>query len=534
VLRGTHSAEHVVCMEKLGRCGYAVAMKGSVRVPALIGLTILVSSASVAAAQPDQLIGVEVHSFAELEHLHEMGLDVLTERARPGWVDVRVPGHTRALVSASGLETEVIVDDLSSIPRPTPDDTAPFFDDFREFTAIEGHLAQLAVDHPDQVETFEIGRSVEDRPITAVRVGSAPEDAPTLLVTSGQHAREWVAVSSGVCIADSLATRASEPELGALLEEVRFVVVPVVNPDGYVYSWEQDRFWRKNRRDGFGVDLNRNYGIGFGGPGSSADPSRGNYRGSAAFSEPESAAIRDLAEEIEDVRAHLDVHSFGQLVLRPWGHVDTEPPAQDVLLPLSETIAASMSQSLGEAYVPLSGTDLYPAAGNAQDWAYGALGAMSFTLELRPSEVEQIELGFVLHPDLIDDVCLESMAAVLELAAWTAASEPGQPGTTGESPDPAGTTTDDGTGTTGASVPDTSTGSTSAGSDPTLGESTTRMLSGDGPGSSSDDSSAAVSNAADQGCACGATRLPDRIGGFFALLLAAGRRRRRSSARGSG
>jgi carboxypeptidase T len=477
---------------------------------------------TLARAQPDQLLRIEIHSFAELEQLHELGLDVLTERPGPGWVDVRVPGERRSIVAASAMNTEVIVDDLSLPQRsPSAAQTDAFFDDFREYPDIEAHLQTLATDLPDRVETFEIGRSIEDRPLWAVRITHAPDDAPTLLVTAGLHAREWIAVSSGVCIADSLATRAAEPEFAALLDEVAFVVVPVVNPDGYVYTWQgqEERFWRKNRRDGIGVDLNRNFSTGFGGPGSTGNPARQNYRGEAAFSEPEAAAIRDLAQDIGDVRAHLDVHSFGQLVLRPWGHVTEDPPAIDVLLPLSETLATAMTNFDGVQYIPESGTDLYPAAGNSQDWAYGELGAMSFTLELRPSEVEQFNLGFVLPPEQIEDICLESMQAVLELATWTAASEPGVPGDTGDLPEPMGTSTGEAsTGPTGP--PDPETTSTTTGTVPPMG--TTGVATTTDEPDEADDG-----DGTDDGCGC--TAAPSRVGQAvpWLLVLLGARRRRR-------
>ena len=52
--------------------------------------------------------------------------------------------------------------------------------------------------------------------------------------------------------------------LTALLEHFEFVIVPSVNVDGYVYTWEHDRMWRKTRSNrktcagaASGVDPNR-------------------------------------------------------------------------------------------------------------------------------------------------------------------------------------------------------------------------------------------------------------------------------------
>ena len=100
-------------------------------------------------------------------------------------------------------------------------------------------------------------------------------------------------------------------------------LVPVLNPDGYEYSRTKDRYWRKNRRknsgpkcdegilnyghpdyangvmvDSYGVDLNRNFGKGFGEGEASTDPCSIFYTGPEAFSEPESAALRDYVQEL--------------------------------------------------------------------------------------------------------------------------------------------------------------------------------------------------------------------------------------------
>ena len=75
-------------------------------------------------------------------------------------------------------------------------------------------------------------------------------------------------------------------------------MVPCANPDGYEYSRNHFAFWRKNRRrneDGsFGVDLNRNFSVGFT---PNKDTTSNVYSGPSAFSEPETAALRDFVLE---------------------------------------------------------------------------------------------------------------------------------------------------------------------------------------------------------------------------------------------
>jgi len=51
--------------------------------------------------------------------------------------------------------------------------------------------------------------------------------------------------------------------------QFNWFIIPILNPDGYVYTWTDDRAWRKNLFQGenplcTGVDLNRNSDVGFG------------------------------------------------------------------------------------------------------------------------------------------------------------------------------------------------------------------------------------------------------------------------------
>ncbi len=132
------------------------------------------------------------------------------------------------------------------------------------------------------------------------------------------------------------------PEGELLLRHFDFSIMPVANPDGYSYTWTEDRFWQKNRNpnvasrnrnnryrrylnseqedDCYGVDLNRNFPVGFGGVATSGEPCSNIYRGSAPFSEPESRAIKGAIEERGGggaFVAFLTLHSYGQYIFVP-------------------------------------------------------------------------------------------------------------------------------------------------------------------------------------------------------------------------
>jgi carboxypeptidase T len=304
---------------------------------------------------------------------------------------------------------------------------SPFFDDFRSLEEYEATWAELADALPEIMSREQIGVTYEGRKIWVYEISTAPVDAPAVFLNFGQHAREWITPMAATYFLSRLVQDyPSDESLQTLLSQVRIYLVPLVNPDGYEYSWTDDRFWRKNRRPEFGVDLNRNWSEAWGEePGSSSDPEHGNYRGTGPFSEPETAAMRAFIASRPQIVAHADIHSYSQLVLYPLSYLSWEVPSlQGKAKAWAEGQAAVMSELNGVEYTPLRGSELYPATGVAMDWSFGELDLMSFTYELRPGTDVDFPDGFVLPPEEIVPTCEEARVGILELLQYAADGGP--------------------------------------------------------------------------------------------------------------
>lgn len=143
-------------------------------------------------------------------------------------------------------------------------DNEPNFELYWSFEEMEAFSIQLAQQYPNLVKRDIIGKSIEGRDIFGLRVSSGLEfgKKPIIFIDSGIHAREWVGHQSTLYLLHQLVT--NETVTRELVDKVDWVIVPNANPDGYVYSFTEDRLWRKNRRvvneTCTGVDLNRNFG----------------------------------------------------------------------------------------------------------------------------------------------------------------------------------------------------------------------------------------------------------------------------------
>jgi carboxypeptidase T len=286
--------------------------------------------------------------------------------------------------------------------------------------SLEADLRRLAEDNPEIVELHEIGRSVENRPLWALRIGERRGSADKVAVLGCHHAREWMSVEVPYRLAEHLVDNASTEPIRSWLLRGEVWVAPMVNPDGHEHTRTQNRLWRKNRRrnpDGsIGVDPNRNYGYMWGVLNvntSSHVPSDDTYVGPRAFSEPETRAVRNLVAR-ELFGGVLTYHSYSQLILHPWGY--TSSPVEDETdLGTMRGLAQDMQRLIrgvhGRTYVAQQASELYPTAGDTTDWVYGEYDVPSFTVELRPATA--LEGGFILPADQIEPCWEENRPAAL-------------------------------------------------------------------------------------------------------------------------
>ncbi|XP_034037853.1 carboxypeptidase O-like [Thalassophryne amazonica] len=84
----------------------------------------------------------------------------------------------------------------------------------------------------------------------------------------GIHAREWIAPAfCQYLVRQILQTNKTDPNMHEMMKNMDFYITPVLNIDGYMFSWENEtnRLWRKSRSPGpagcdcYGTDLNCNF-----------------------------------------------------------------------------------------------------------------------------------------------------------------------------------------------------------------------------------------------------------------------------------
>lgn len=339
-------------------------------------------------------------------------------------LDVEVSPAEAAQLDGWGFKYEVVVDNLGPLVANNYEQGAAtaFFDDYRTLDQINAQVDSYASTFPDLVTVQTIGNSLEGRAIRVMRLTSqgGPPNKPMIFYHGGQHAREWVNVPVPMYLADWLLNNYGINEQATrLLDNAEWAIVPVMNPDGYVYTWTNDRMWRKNRRGGYGVDLNRNWGYQWGGEGSSGNQGSETYRGPSPFSEPETQVMRDFVLNNARIRAYMDYHSYSQLVMYPWGYTSQACPDDAEFDELTATMSDLIRGVHGRNYVhgPIY-TTIYPASGVSVDWVYGAnLGQrkiLALTVELRDTG----QYGFLLPREQILPTCEENLPAALFHGEW--------------------------------------------------------------------------------------------------------------------
>ncbi|KAK3839859.1 MAG: carboxypeptidase A2, pancreatic, isoform CRA_b [Linnemannia gamsii] len=317
-----------------------------------------------------------------------------------------------------------------------------FWLQYHDFATLNNFTETMVQQYPDLVKRVSIGKTFEGREIFGMSIhgfkqkkdkkkkrksknwffGSEEGDHEEAIVLhAAQHAREWIGPAVVTYIAKELILGyRKNKKITRLLDQFEFIIVPVLNADGYAYTWEHNRMWRKNRQPTSipfcpGIDPNRNWGHMFGGDGSSSNPCNEGYHGPEAFAALESKMMSDFILDRKNVVAYIDFHAYSQLWMSPFGGDCSQIPKDDEdLMEGGMGAAKALHDVHGKKFSVGSICNvIYQASGGSIDWTY-AVGKVkySYGVELRDTG----RYGFMLPEAEILPSSEETMAGVMYLA----------------------------------------------------------------------------------------------------------------------
>ncbi|XP_037380549.1 mast cell carboxypeptidase A [Talpa occidentalis] len=276
--------------------------------------------------------------------------------------------------------------------------------------------------HPKMVTRIKIGTTVEDNPLYVLKIGGKDERKKAIFMDCGIHAREWA--SPAFCqwfVYQATKTYGKNKIMTKLLDQMNFYVLPVFNVDGYIWSWTQDRMWRKNRSKNrnsecIGTDLNRNFNVSWNSFPDTKNPCVPVYPGPAPESEKETKAVTDfIRRNQKSIKAYITFHAYSQMMLLPYGYTSELPAGYNDLVKVAKIGTDILSTRYETHYIygPTAST-IYPSSGSSLDWAYDLGIKYTFAFELR----DKGKFGFLLPESQIKPTCKETMLAVKYIAKY--------------------------------------------------------------------------------------------------------------------
>merc|ERR1712126_92820 len=319
-------------------------------------------------------------------------------------------------LQARGIKFEVMITDLDAliqlekIPAKSSSGGEPIlghsmtWDKYHSLEDMYSYLDYLEETY-DYVSTESIGKTFEGRDMRVASVCKGGcGSKPAVWIDGGIHAREWISPATVIWILKELVE--NNGNHADLLDNLDWYILPCHNPDGYAFSREHNRMWRKTRSDTNslfgckGVDANRNYGFHWNEGGSSNDKCSDMYHGPKGWSEVENRNVRDFITSKKDrLIFYNSLHSYSQMILLPWGYTAELYEDYEHMLGLAMVGSEALTAVHGKKYkagcIPCI---LYPASGGSLDWALGEAGIkFSIGMELR----DKGEHGFLLPPEQI-------------------------------------------------------------------------------------------------------------------------------------
>lgn len=378
---------------------------------------------------------------SQFSALLSLGIPAEGSVKKDAWVETDLSAGDIQRVRSAGFVTEILIEDVSFYYRDRNENPGKYQEEhpksmdcdpgaevvtpshfvngsmggFYTYNELLAQLDSMRQNFPGIVSLRQqVGtqQSIEGRPLYYVKISDNPdldETEPEVLYSALTHAREPMGMQALIFymwyLLENYGTNA---EITSLINNLEMYFVPCVNPDGYVYNAQTNPSgggqWRKNRRNNggsYGVDLNRNYGYmwGYDNTGSSPVAADETYRGSSAFSEPETQIMKWFCED-RDFASAIDYHCFGNYLIIPWCY-ETSPLTPDSVLyeATSGLMSASNGYLAGTVYQTLG----YVANGGSVDWFYGEQSTKNKIMAWSPEAGDATD-GFWPAANRIEDI----------------------------------------------------------------------------------------------------------------------------------
>ncbi|KAI0360633.1 Zn-dependent exopeptidase [Trametes cingulata] len=379
------------------------------------------------------------------------------------------PSHVDIYFEDAAQRLDLSIPEVGSIALDNPEDlhlyskgwnlsslsNSTYHSVYHPLYEVEDFMQELATTFPNNVELVNLGHSAENREMIAMRLSRGTDELKRpghssttkktgFVITGAQHAREWIATSTALYLAHALVTDTIEDfALSSWLDYFDFYIIPVPNPDGYVYTWDNDRLWYKNRQivgpaeRCVGIDMNRNWGYKWKAKSRlpsltdstnetstldtldalEADPCSPWYPGHRPFEAPEVNNIANFITTLPSLKAYIDLRSYGQMLSTPFSYSCKKVPkdAED-LLEAGLGAVNAIKQVHGTPFTTGSlCRQLYKASGNVVDYMYAKAGIkFSYSVHLRDTGT----YGFSLPAEWIRPVGEETAKMIHFLAGF--------------------------------------------------------------------------------------------------------------------
>lgn len=341
-----------------------------------------------------QTVWVRVYydSDFERETLLDSDYDLLTGNAPEKYFEYFLDEKDVEELREKGFCLKILHPDIARYLEETYGHLRMNFGCHYTYSEMEQELDQIVAAHPTITRKVNLGLTWQNREVWGLKISDNPaqhEGEPSVLITGAHHAREPIGCGISMDFINWLVDNYGVNDTATtIIDHDEVWIVPVVNPDGYVFNetyndpWGNG--WRKNCRDNNnngqmdtdydGVDLNRNYGYrwGYNNQGSSPNPPDEDYRGPSAFSEPETQAIRTLCDTFAFQYA-MNYHSYADVLIVPWGYINDWVPAPDsaVYYAMCDTMTTRIGVPNNYPFGTAGQTIGYNANGTSEDWLYG-------------------------------------------------------------------------------------------------------------------------------------------------------------------